>query len=338
MEHKVNEPKTLQEAITYFSDPNNCLSYLVPRLWPHGVKCPACGRKDPVFLATQRRWQCKSVHPKRQFSAKVGTVFEDSAITLEKWLPAVWMLVNDKNGISSYELAKALGVTQKTAWFMLHRVRLGLTGRTDRFGTPKIGNGEGGSGVEVDETFVGGKLANMHKDRRARFAAEGGHTGGSTGKTIVIGMLDRDLREVRAKIVPNVKRETLQNEVLREVKYGSRVYTDEWVGYDNLHYRFVHDVVNKMEGYVSGQVHVNGIENFWSLLKRTLKGTYVAVEPFHLQRYADEQVFRFNNRGGKKKEERITDAERFSKALTQIVGKRLTYAELTGKVGETTPF
>ena len=326
-QRKTTEPKTLQEAIAYFTNPDNCIAYLVPRLWPNGVKCPTCGRKDPVFLATQRRWQCKSVHAKRQFSAKVGTVFEDSAIPLEKWLPAVWALVNDKNGISSWELHRMLGVTQKTAWFMLHRIRLGLAGRTDRFGTPKIGNSEGGSGVEVDETFIGGQKKNMHADKKVRYEARGG----ASGKTIVMGMLDRDLREVRAKIVPNVKRETLQAEVLRDVKHGSRVYTDEAVGYDKLHYRFVHDVVNHMECYVNGQVHTNGIENFWSLLKRTLRGTYVAVEPYHLQRYVDEQVFRFNNRGGKKKEDRITDAERFSKALSQIVGKRLTYAELTGK-------
>ena len=119
-----SEPKTLQEAIAYFQNPDNCLAYLVPRTWPNGVTCPACGRTDPKFLANQRRWQCKSVHPKRQFSAKVGTIFEDSPIRLEKWLPAVWAMVNDKNGISSWELHRMLGVTQKTAWFMLHRIRL----------------------------------------------------------------------------------------------------------------------------------------------------------------------------------------------------------------------
>jgi len=331
MADKQQEPKTLQEAITYFADLDNCLAYLVPRLWPDGVTCPTCGRKDPVFLANQRRWQCKSVHPKRQFSAKVGTVMEDSAIPLEKWLPAIWALVNDKNGISSWELHRMLGVTQKAAWFMLHRIRVGLGAKND--GT-KIGNKEGGGGVEVDETFVGGRLQNMHKDRKLAYQIRGG----AKGKTVVMGMLDRDLRQVRAKIVPNVKRDTLQGEVLSNIKYGSRVFTDEHVGYDKLHWRFVHDVVNHMERYVDGQIHTNGIENFWSLLKRTLRGTYVAVEPYHLQRYVDEQVFRFNHRGGKKKEDRITDAERFSKALTQIVGKRLTYAELTGKTGDATPF
>ena len=194
---------------------------------------------------------------------------------------------------------------------MLHRIRLGLAGKTDNFGRTKIGNREGGGDVEVDETFVGGKLQNMHKDRKLAYQIRGG---GQKGKAVVMGMLDRDLREVRAKIVPNVKRETLQAEVMREVKHGSRVYTDEWVGYDNLHARFVHDVVNHMERYVDGQVHTNGIENFWSLLKRTLRGTYVAVEPYHLQRYVDEQVFRFNNRGGNGRKNRITDAERFRRS------------------------
>src|SRR5271157_3541936 len=329
MAEKPYEPKTLQEAITHFSDLGNCLEYLVPRIWPNGITCPTCGRTDAKFLEKQGRWQCKSVHPKRQFSAKVGTIFEDSAIPLEKWLPAVWALVNDKNGISSWELHRMLGVTQKTAWFMLHRIRLGMSDK--RFGNrTKIGNNEGGSGVEVDETFVGGRLQNMHKDRKLAYNIRGG----AKGKAIVMGMLDRDLREVRAQIVPNVKRDTLQGEVLSNIKYGSRVYTDEHVGYDKLHWRFVHDVVNHMECYVNGQVHTNGIENFWSLLKRTLRGTYVAVEPYHLQKYVDEQVFRFNNRGGKKKEDRITDAERFSLALSQIVGKRLTYAELTGKTND----
>jgi transposase-like protein len=261
---------------------------------------------------------------------------EDSAVPLEKWLPAIWSIVNDKNGISSWELHRALGVTQKTAWFMLHRIRLGMSLQHKKFGASgKLGDGGKGDGdgaVEVDETFVGGKLRNMHRDRRERFAAQSGHTGGATGKTIVMGILDREARQVRAKVVPNVKRETLQNEVLENVKYGTKVYTDDAVPYDKLHSRYVHEVVNHAEEYVRGQVHTNGMENFWSLLKRGLKGTYVAVEPFHLDRYIDEQVFRYNNRATK--ENPLTDADRFSLALTQLANKRLTYAELTGKTAE----
>ena len=264
---------------------------------------------------------------------------EDSAISLEKWLPAVWAIVNDKNGISSWELHRAIGVTQKTAWFMLHRIRLGMSLQDKHrqqgkgFGGTKLGDGGTGEGaVEVDETFVGGKLRNMHRDRRARFAAESGHTGGATGKTIVLGMLDREARQIRAKVVPNVKRETLQNEVLDNVKYGTKVYTDDAVPYDKLQWRYVHEVVNHAEEYVRGQVHTNGLENFWSLLKRGLKGTYVAVEPFHLDRYIDEQVFRYNNRATK--DNPLSDSDRFSLALTQLANKRLTYAELTGKTDD----
>ena len=257
---------------------------MIPRTWPNGVvTCPTCGRTDPKFLANQRRWQCKSVHPKRQFSAKVGTIFEDSPIPLEKWLPAVWAMVSCKNGISSWELHRMLGVTQKSAWFMLHRIRLAMSGK--KFGgVTKLGSSDGGSGVEVDETFVGGRFKNMHKSKRVelqRIRSEQSETDLHIGKTIVMGMLDRDLRQVRATIVPNVRRDTLQNEVLRAVKYGSNVFTDERPGYNGLHSRFVHDVVNHMESYVNGKVHTNGIENFWSLMKRTLKGTYVSVEPFH---------------------------------------------------------
>jgi transposase-like protein len=329
-----NAPKTLQDAIRYFANPDNALVYMIRLRWPDGiVSCPACGRTDVVFLKTQRKWQCKSVHHHRQFSAKVGTVMEDSPIPADKWLTAVWLLSNCKNGISSYEIAKAIGVTQKSAWFMLHRIRLGLSLNAKKFGTKtKIGGGSGP--VEVDETFVGGKLKNMHRERRERYVTQGNRTGGAVGKTIVVGMLDRDLRKVRAKVVPNVKRKTLQAAVMSEVKHGSKVYTDEAIGYDKIGYNFVHDVVNHVETYVNGQVHTNGIENFWSLLKRTLSGTYVAVEPFHLERYVDEQVFRYNHRKHDDKTP-MTDLDRFEAALPQFVNKRLTYSELTGKDGAT---
>jgi hypothetical protein len=316
----MQEPKTLLEAIQFFSDADNCLNYMVVRRWPNGVVCPTCGRKDARFLKTQRKWQCKSVHPKRQFSLKTGTVMEDSPIGLEKWLPAMWLLSNCKNGISSYEVARDLGITQKSAWFMLHRIRLAMKAKT----FIKMGN-DGGA-VEVDETFIGGRAKNMHASRRTKLGL------GMDGqpKAIVMGMLDRDVREVRTKVIPDVKRLTLQNEILKQIVPLGVVYTDKHYGYDNLHaISFIHETVNHMEEYVRGEVHTQGIENFWSLLKRTLNGTYVAVEPFHLERYADEQAFRFNNRIG------MNDAKRFEKAVKQIVGKRVTYAELTGKVGET---
>ena len=320
------EPKTLQQAIQYFSDEQTCIDAVAMMRWADGPHCPDClgdAGKNPYYLQTQKRWKCRTC--RRQFSVKVETIFEDSPIPLQKWLPALWMLVSCKNGISSHEIHRALGVSQKSAWFMLHRLRLALKAKD--LGT-KIGGKESG-GVEVDETFIGGKVKNMHRERRARFAAQSGHTGGATGKAIVVGMLDRDERKIRAQVVPNVKRETLQDAVLKNVKYGSPLYTDNAVPYDRMNWHYVHEVVNHAEEYVRGQVHTNGLENFWSLLKRNLKGTYVAVEPFHLERYVDEQVFRFNNRATK--ENPLNDSDRFLLALSQVSNKRLTFAELTGK-------
>ena len=322
----MKEPRTLQAAIKYFSEPANCLKYMVSKRWPDGVvKCPTCGRDDVSFLSNQNKWQCKSAHDHRQFSAKVGTIFEDSPIPLEKWLIAVWMLANCKNGVSSYEIARVIGVTQKSAWFMTHRIRLAMKFQPN--GT-KVGSNDGGE-VEADETFVGGLSKNMHRERRIRYNQQGGNA----GKTVVMGILDRDARTVRARVVPNVRRDTLQDEILKNVKYGSRLYTDAAVQYDNMHWRYIHDVVNHANEYVRGRVHTNGIENFWSLLKRSLKGSYVAVEPFHLERYVDEQVFRYNNRSTR--DNPIDDRDRFDLVMYQVTGKRLTFAEVTGKAGET---
>jgi transposase-like protein len=310
--------KTLQEAIAYFSDPQRAFDYAVRFRWPDGkVVCPRCGSEKHSFIKTRRIWYCYPC--KKQFTVKVKTIFEDSPLGLDKWMMAVWMLSNCKNGVSSHELARSLGITQKSAWFMLQRIREALKER--KFGRGKLGGGPG-SEVEADETYVGGLAKNMHKDRRLRCEQQGGVY---VGKTIVQGILDRDLRKIRATVVPNVKRETLQNAVLANVKHGSTIYTDQAIAYENLNYRFVHEFVNHAEAYVRGRVHTNGVENFWSLLKRSLRGTYVAVEPFHLERYVDEQAFRYNNRKG------LNDGQRFALAMGQIGGKRLTYSELTGK-------
>ncbi len=325
----MNEPQTLSEAIKFFDDPVNCREYMVARRWAGGVVCPHCGSKNVVFYEKYNRWHCREKHHAPQFTLKTGTIFEDSPIPLGKWLTAMWMIVNCKNGVSSHEIHRAIGVTQKSAWFMLHRIREAL--RPAAYGKrTKLGGPE--NEVEVDESFVGPKPKNMHKGRKLRYNQQRTEMG--YGGTAIQGILDRDERQVRAHIVPNLKRETLQTQVLKNVKYGSAVYTDEAVAYDKLFSRYVHDVVNHAETYVKGRVHTNGLENFWSLLKRNLRGTYVAVEPFHLDRYLDEQVFRYNNRGGKKREERVSDAQRFNLALSQIVGKRLTYADLTGKTLE----
>ncbi|MGA9930086.1 MAG: IS1595 family transposase [Terriglobales bacterium] len=319
----MESPKTLQQAIQYFSNEQVCIDAVAAMRWPDGPRCPDChgdDAKNPYYLKTQRRWKCRSC--RRQFSVKVGTIMEDSAIPLQKWLPALWLLISCKNGVSSWEIHRTLGVSQKAAWFMLHRLRLALkTGNVGKLGGPD-------AEIETDETFIGGRKKNMHADKKLRYEQRGG----AQGKTAVMGILDRDLRQVRAKIVPNVKRETLQAEIMKEVKYGSKVYTDDAVVYNDLRSRFVHEVVNKTESYVSGRVHVNGMENFWSLLKRGLSGTYIAVEPFHLERYIDEQIFRYNNRATK--DNPLNDSDRFLLALSQVSNKRLTFAELTGKNSE----
>src|SRR5207253_1641740 len=272
----MKDPRTLQQAIVYFADPDRCLNFLVARRFPDGPICPQCNSKEVRFLATRRLWECKTKHPKRQFSVKVNTIFEDSPIPLDKWLTGVWMIANCKNGISSYEIHRALGVTQKSAWFMLHRIRVAL--RTGSF--EKIG-GEG-SEVEVDETFVGGKLKNMHAAKQAKYRAltTTGTSAGITGKTVVVGLLDRTARQIRASVVPDVSRLTLQNAVLQNVEHGTNVYTDQAPAYQRLNQKFVHEIVNHAETYVRGRVHTNGLENFWSLFKRNLSGTYVGLSRF----------------------------------------------------------
>jgi transposase-like protein len=325
----MEKPKTLQQAIRHFSDEQVCIDTVAALRWPDGPACPACGHKQHYYLKTQKRWKCKECY--KQFTVKLGTIFEDSPIPLDKWLVALWMLVNCRNGVSSYEVGRDLGITQKSAWFVLHRLRLALQSGT----VAKLGGPE--NEVEIDETFVGGKVKNMHKGRRLRLNQERSKTVHSSdrypNKTVVMGLLDRDQRKVRATVVPNIKRQTLQAVVLKEVHHGTRLYTDQAKYYEGLAAKYAHEFVNHLEGYVNGRVHTNGLENFWSLLKRGLNGTYVAVEPFHLFRYVDEQAFRYNNRGSQK--EKVSDSERFELALSQIAGKRLTFAEVTGKVGET---
>jgi transposase-like protein len=306
-------PKTLVEAIRYFADPDVCLSFVAGLRWPHGPVCPECGGVEPSFLKTRRIWKCKAC--KKQFSVKVGTIFEDSPIGLDKWLPALWMVVNCKNGVSSYEIARALGVTQKTGWFMAHRIRLAM-----QTGTFHKMAGE----VEVDETFIGGAARFMHKDKRAKRI-----TGtGSIGKAAVMGLLERHGPDghsvVKVKMVPTVRRKALLPEVQEHVAPGAEVFTDALRSYSGLASDYMHKVIDHAETYAEGKIHTNGLENFWSLLKRGIKGTYVSVDPFHLFRYLDEQAYRFNNR-------KVHDGLRFLKAAHGIIGKRIMYRELVGQ-------
>jgi transposase-like protein len=304
-------PANLLEAIRYFSDLDVCTDFVAKLRWPNGPVCLKCGGTEHSYLTTRRVWKCKAC--KKQFSVKVGTIFEDSALGLDKWLPAVWLIANSKNGISSHELGRALGTTQKSAWFMLHRIRLAMqTGSFEKFsGT-----------VEVDETYIGGKARNMSARDRQRKVIGGGR-GSTTHKTVVLGMIERG-GKVRAEVLPNLRKGTLQGRVKDAVTPGASVYTDAFSSYTGLDWKYDHRTVDHAVQYVDGQVHTNYIENFWSLLKRGLHGTYISVEPFHLFRYLDERVFTFNMRD-------LTDLGRFTAVLSACAGRRLTWAELTGK-------
>jgi len=303
-------PKTLQDAILYFSDFENCKDFLVSLRWPTGtVCCPQCGSSKVTYLANARLWKCYGGHDRPKFSLKTGTIMEDSPIGLDKWLTAMWLIVNCWNGISSCEMARGLGITQKSAWFLDHRIRFSL----------HIGSFEKLSGhVEVDETFIGGKARNMHNAKRA---AKITGTGGKD-KTVVMGMMERG-GNVLTMVVDNKKRE-LQRYVREHVEAGSAIFSDELKSYDGLETDYQHAVINHAVEYANGNVHTNGMENFWSLVKRGLHGTYISVEPFHLFRYLDEQAYRFNNR-------KVENFDRFKMAASQIFGKRLTWDNLTGK-------
>lgn len=310
------EPTTLIEAIRFFADPDVARDFMVELRWPDGVACPTCGQVEPTWLASVGRWQCKAKHAKRQFSVKVGTIMEDSPIGLDKWLATIWMVVNDKNGISSYEVARAIGVTQKSAWFMLQRVRLALED-----GTFNRMKGE----VEADETYIGGKARNMHQSRKIKTFGTA-KPSGQTGKAVVMGFIQREGPHghsiVRTAQIANPQRPTIEANVRAHVEPGSSLFTDGAGGYRFLGDEYAHGVVeHDAHQYVDGNITTNRIENFWALLKRSLGGTYISVEPFHLFRYLDEQVFRFNTR-------EMKDGDRFKVAAAAVVGKRLTYAQL----------
>jgi transposase-like protein len=311
---QVEFPETLQEAITYFSDETRAFDFMVSKRWPNGnVTCPHCQGERVAFLATQKRWNCKDC--RKQFSAKVGTIFADSALGYDKWFPAFWLIVNAKNGISSYEIGRSLGVTQKTAWFMLQRIRLAMQNNS----IMKMGGR-----VESDETFIGGRDRFRHKGKKHMVS-------GWKGKTAVQGLLERTAggkaSRVKLKVLKTTRNHEVQGNVREYVLKGSELHTDALRSYIGMNQDYVHQVIDHAICYAKGHVHTNGLENFWCLLKRTIKGTYVNVEPFHLFRYLDEQAFRFNERED-------TDSGRFLKAVKGIFGKGLKYVDLIGKGGD----
>ena len=316
-------PESLQDAMVYFADPKRGFDFMCGLRWPEGkVTCPHCQSERVSLVSTRRIFKCMNKDCHKQFSPKVGTIFKDSALGYDKWFPAMWLVVNAKNGISSYEIARALKVTQKTAWFMLHRIRLAM-------GSGNSGPFEGE--VEADETFIGGRLDRMNRKQRAKVSGKRG----VADKIPVMGILQRTTpdapSQVAAQAVNQLTHSTLVPAILRRVKPGSSLFTDAYPTYRALGHAYAHEVIDHQIAYVNGNIHTNGIENFWNLLKRTLKGTYVSVDPVHLHRYVAEQVFRFNERKG-------SDGSRFAMAARGILGKGLSYLELMeGKGGEDLP-
>jgi transposase-like protein len=315
---KIGRIKTLMQAVAYFADLDAAHDFFTNIRWPDGPVCPRCGSKNVRYLPNYRRFSCCHNHASRQFTVKTGSVMEDSPLGLDKWAVAFWLEVNAKNSISSYEIHRSLGITQKSAWFMLHRIRLAVKQNTFN----KLG-GEGGI-VEVDETFHGGAAKNMHAAERAR-KIQGR---GSPTKTAVMGLLERHSEKghstIRAQVIPAIDRETLHSVIHENVRPGTQVFTDAWRAYRQLDpTQYVHKFIDHADAYVDGIVHTNGAENFWSLFKRCIKGTHVSIEPFHLEAYVDSEAFRFNNR-------RMDDGQRFVLALKGASGKRLTYKALIG--------
>jgi transposase-like protein len=309
-------PKTLIEAVAHYADLDACHTHMASVKWPDGkVTCPACGGQDIGNIASRRMYQCRAKGCRKQFSVKVDTIFEDSPLPLSKWFVAVWSITNAKNGISSCELARALGITQKSAWHMLHRIRHAMAvGSFQRF------SGE----VESDETFIGGKAENMHASRRrAKIRGRG-----FMDKSIVHGLIQRaqgeQISQVKAAVIPNTQRDTIAPILAANIAPGSKLYTDTAGAYKNIKTAFAHEMVDHNEGYVAGRCHTNSLENFWSLFKRTVKGTYISMDAPHLNRYVGEMAFRFNHRNG-------NDADRFAAVMPRVLGKRLKYDALIGK-------
>ena len=306
-------PETMIEAVRQFADAEKAHDFGVQMRWPTGVACPLeCGSVKVSYMPKRRRWYCNDC--KGQFTAKVGTIFEDSPIGFDKWLPAIWLISSNRNGISSYEIARALKVTQKTAWFMMHRIRTALESDDT---TPLTGT------VEADEAYIGGSWEKMNRKRRARVEATGKTARAS--KAAVFGMVQRG-GKVRAFAVDDTQHRTLLPKLRASIHHDATLYTDKSSLYTHANEFFLHHsaVDHHLEEWVRGNVHTNNIECFWAVLKRTIGGTYIHVNPRHLDRYLAEQVFRFDERENQ-------DGPRFVKATKRADGRRLTYRGLTAK-------
>jgi transposase-like protein len=313
----VTTPQTLLEAVNYFTNEKRCVEFLARFRWTDGKPvCPKCGSLNICHLKTRPSYRCRETGCKSTFSLKTGSIMESSPLPITKWVPALWFVINHKNGVSSYEVSRALGITQKAAWHLNHRIRKAISNGS----FAKMGKN---NPVEIDETFIGGKEQFKHRANKPSSFRKRGHA----GKIPVMGMVERQ-GEVRAKVVDNVRRASLEPEVLANVEKGATIYTDSLMSYQQLAKTYAHNWVDHSKGtYVDGLAHTNTMENFWSCFKRTLKGTYIHMASFHIDRYLDEQSFRYNYR-------KLNDAGRFETVIPKIFGegKKLSYAELTGRL------
>lgn len=309
-------PRTLIEAIQYFSDNRRCVEYVKNLRWQDGVvKCPRCESTHVKELTTRQIWQCYGC--KKQFSVKVGTVFTDSALPLTKWLTGMWLVMNAKNGISSYEISRSLGISQKSAWHLGHRIREAMANGSIEKMTEK---------VETDAAYLGGSRKNWSNEKRATTPAY------VDNKTPIVAYVERndenEIIQVRGNVVNDSSAETIQNDLRKNVAEGAVLYTDQSNVYTTLASDYWHRTINhSRDEFVRGDVTTNRVEGYFALLKRCIKGTYIHMAPCHMDRYIAEQSLRYNLR-------KTNDGARFKQTVSQSFGTRLTWKELTGKAAD----
>ena len=306
---------SLMEVMEYFTDEKKCLDYLMAQRFDGAIVCPHCASTKIYCFSDGMRYKCGSC--RQQFTAKVGTIFEGSKIPMKKWFVAIYLVTSHKKGISSHQLAKDIKVTQKTGWFMLHRIRFALGQGSFEV---NMGGNDGGI-VEVDEVFIGGLEKNKHASKKSSKLYGNKHA----AKTMIVGLLERG-GEVRTRVTPIVDHGTLQGIIHLNVKPGSKIVTDAHKGYVGLRDTFDHISIKHTEGkYVTkGEIHTNSIEGYWSLFQRSIIGIYHSVSPKHLQAYCDESAYRYNTR-------KSNEGNRVQNTISKTNGKRLTYNALISK-------